>query len=385
VNPGASIARHPWALPPAPLTRRGAVQTMAAIPVSFRRLDSPKGKTYNFKGFRQIGLRHGMRAGMMNILLRSFSAILLELALAAQPAAQSGQAPARKTPTQQPPAKYDDQTYRVSVDLINIFCSAWDKNTNSFVTNLSREDFTILEDNQKQEIRNFSRELNVPLTLAFLIDTSQSVAPKLKFEQEAATSFFHSVLRDQDRALLLEFDSGVTLVQDFTSDPNKMAKQIKSLRAAGGTALYDAIYLACDEKLIREMGRKAIVILSDGEDQSSKASFEQALEMALKAEATIFSISVNRGGFFGVGPTKDGDKIMKQFSEETGGRAYFPFKVEELEDAFRQINQELRSQYNIGYMSSNAARDGTYRKIEVRLQEKGLKLSFRKGYYAPAS
>jgi VWFA-related protein len=227
--------------------------------------------------------------------------------------------------------------------------------------------------------------MNVPLTLAFLIDTSQSVAPKLKFEQEAATSFFHTVLRDNDRAMLLEFDSGVTLVQDFTSDPNKMAKQIKSLRAAGGTAMYDAIYLACDEKLIRETGRKAIVILSDGEDQSSKTTLEQALEMALKAEAIIFSISVNRGGFFGVGSTKNGDKIMKQLSDETGGRSFFPFKVEELDDAFKQINQELRSQYNIGYLSSNPKRDGTYRKIDVRIDDKNLKLSYRKGYYAPTS
>jgi VWFA-related protein len=127
------------------------------------------------------------------------------------------------------------------------------------------------------------------------------------------------------------------------------------------------------------------VILSDGEDTSSKGTFEQALEIALKAEATIFSISVNRGGFFGVGSTKDGDRIMKQFSEQTGGRAFFPFKVEELEDAFRQISLELRSQYNIGYLSSNTQRDGGYRKIEIKVAEKNLKLNYRKGYYAPAT
>jgi Ca-activated chloride channel homolog len=325
---------------------------------------------------------------MLKTLLRCAATLILTTAIAAQTSPQSPQVPEPK-PAPAAPAqgrsKYDDQTYRVTVDLVNIFCSVWDKNTNSFVTNLSKDDFSITEDSQKQEIRNFSREMNVPLTLAFLIDTSQSVAPKLKFEQDAATSFFHSVLRDNDRAMLLEFDSGVTLVQDFTSDPNKMAKQIKTLRAAGGTAMYDAIYLACDEKLIRETGRKAIVIVSDGEDRSSKTSLEQALEMALKAEATIFSISVNRGGFFGVGSTKDGDRIMKQFSDETGGRSFFPFKVDELEDAFKQINQELRSQYNIGYLSSNVKRDGTYRKIEVKIRDKNLKLSYRKGYYAPTS
>jgi VWFA-related protein len=177
----------------------------------------------------------------------------------------------------------------------------------------------------------------------------------------------------------------VTLVQDFTNDPNKLAKQIKTLRAAGGTALYDAVYLSCDEKLIREVGRKAVVILSDGEDMSSKTSFQQALEMALKAEATIFAISVSRGGFFGVGPNKSGDRILQQLADETGGRVFFPFKVEELEEAFQQIGNELRSQYNLGYFSTNAARDGGYRKIDVKLSgEKGLKTRYRKGYYAPA-
>lgn len=318
-------------------------------------------------------------------MLQHSPAMLLGLALATMPAARPNQGAASKAgaSAQQPPTRISDQTYRVSVDLVNIFCSVWDKNTNSFVTNLTREDFTVLEDNQKQEIRNFNRETNLPLTLSLLVDTSQSVAPKLKFEQEAAISFFQNVLKDKDRAMLVAFDSGVTLVQDFTNDPNKMSKQIKNLRAAGGTALYDAVYLACDEKLIRETGRKAVVILSDGEDQSSKLTFDQSLEMALKAEATIFSISVNRGGFFGVGDTKNGDRILRQLADETGGRAFFPFKVEDLDDSFRQINQELRSQYNIGYLSSNTKRDGTYRKVEIKIGEKGLKLSYRKGYYAP--
>jgi Ca-activated chloride channel homolog len=299
-----------------------------------------------------------------------------------------GQEPSRKkSPSdQQLPARISDQTYRVSVDLVNVLCSVFDKNTNSFVTNLTRGDFNVLEDEQKQEIKNFSRETDLPLTLAMLVDTSQSVAPKLKFEQEAAIDFFQTVLREKDRAMLVEFDSGVRLLQDFTNDPNKMAKEIRKLRAAGGTSLYDAIYNTCDEKLIRETGRKAIIILSDGEDESSKASLHQALEMALRAEATIFSISVSKGGFFGVSSgEKEGDTVLREISQETGGRIFFPFKIEELDDAFRQINQELRSQYNIGYLSTNATRDGSYRKIEIKVQEKGLKLNYRKGYYAPTS
>jgi Ca-activated chloride channel family protein len=292
--------------------------------------------------------------------------------------------PARPSASQLPP-NVSDQTYRVSVDLINIFCSVWDKKTNNFITNLTREDFSVYEDQKKQEIINFVRETDLPLTIALLIDTSQSVAPKLKFEQEAAINFFHSVLRDKDHAMVVEFDSGVTMVQDFTNDPNLLAKQIRTLRAAGGTALYDAITLTCDEKLIRETGRKAIVILSDGEDLSSRASFEEALEMAQRAEAIIYSISVNRGGFFGVEGSKEGDRVLKKFAEESGGRTFTPFKVEELEDSFRQINQELRSQYNIGYLSSNPARDGSYRRIDIRVTEKDTKVSFRKGYYAPGT
>ncbi len=320
-------------------------------------------------------------------IVRYSLAMVLGLAIAAQPIARPEQNPAAKPAAAGPQqsSRISDQTYRVSVDLVNVFCSVWDKSTNSFLTNLTRDDFTVYEDNQKQDIKNFNRETNLPLTLALLVDTSQSVAPKLKFEQDAATAFFQSVLRDRDRAMLVEFDSGVTLIQDFTNDPNKMAKQIRTLRAAGGTALYDAIYLSCDEKLIREIGRKAMVILSDGEDQSSKMTFDQALEMALKAEATIFSISINRGGFFGVGDTKNGDRVLKQMADETGGRAFFPFKVEELDDAFRQINQELRSQYNIGYLSTNTKRDGTYRKVDIKIGERGLKLSYRRGYYAPTS
>jgi Ca-activated chloride channel homolog len=281
------------------------------------------------------------------------------------------------------PPKISDQTYRVSVDLVNVLCSVFDRNTNAFVTTLTRDDFSVYEDNQKQEIKNFARETNMPLTLAMLIDTSQSVAPKLKFEQEAAISFFQSTMREKDRSMLVEFDTGVTLLQDFTSDPNRLAKEIRKLRAAGGTALFDAIYMSCDEKLIRETGRKAIIILSDGADESSKTGIHQATEMALRAETTIFAISVSKGGFFGVEGSREGDNILKDLAHETGGRVFFPFKVEELEDAFRQINQELRSQYSIGYISTNSARNGSYRKIEMRASDRSLKLNYRKGYYSP--
>jgi Ca-activated chloride channel family protein len=321
--------------------------------------------------------------------MRPFAALLGGLILLLVVTGQQslpGQDPSRKSATadQQLPPRVSGQTYRVSVDLVNILCSVFDRNTKSFLTTLTRDDFAIFEDGRKQEIRNFARETNLPLTIALLVDTSQSVAPKLKFEQEAAISFVQSVMREKDRTMLVEFSTGVTLLQDFTGDPNKVANQIRKLRAAGGTALYDAIYMCCDEKLIREMGRKAIVVLSDGEDESSKVTRRQAIEVALRAEATIFAISVSKGGFFGVGGSGEGDAILKDITLETGGRIFFPFKIEELDDAFRQINQELRSQYNIGFLSSNPVRDGSYRKIEIKVPaEGGLRLNYRKGYYAP--
>ena len=292
--------------------------------------------------------------------------------------------PKRSSPSgSQLPERISDQTYRVSVDLVNVLCSVFDKNTNSFVTNLTSDDLSVYEDGMKQEIKNFATETNLPLTIALLIDTSDSVAPKLKFEQDAAISFFQSILREKDRGMLVEFDSGVTLLQDFTADPNKLAREIRKLKAAGGTALYDAIFMTCDEKLIRETGRKAIIILSDGEDESSNTNFQQALEMALRAESTIFAISVSKGGFFGVEDSKAGDTVLKDMARETGGRVFFPFKLSELDDNFRRINQELRSQYSIGYYSTNTRRDGSFRKIEIRASEKNMQLRHRGGYYAP--
>lgn len=310
--------------------------------------------------------------------------VLVMAALVLSPGGRGqGQNQRQTKPDAQLPQGVSDQTFRVSVDLVNILCSVFDKKTNSFITNLTQEDFLVYEDGQKQEISNFSRESDLPLTIAMLIDTSRSVGPKLKFEQEAAISFFQSIMTPKDRAMLVRFDSDVDMLQDFTNDPNKLAYQIRKLKAAGGTALYDAIYRVCDEKLIRETGRKAIIIISDGDDESSEMTLHQATEMAVRAEALIFPISVSKGGFFGVGGEEGSDTTLKDMAVETGGRTFFPFKVDDLENAFHQINQELRSQYSIGYSSTNPARDGSYRKVNLKVSEKGLRINYRRGYYAP--
>ena len=282
------------------------------------------------------------------------------------------------------PRNVSDQTYSVTVDLVNVLCSVFDKKTKAFVTALTQGDFSIFEDGRRQEITNFTRETDLPLTLAILVDTSSSVAPKLKFEQDAAISFFHNVLRENDRAMLVEFNSSINLLQDFTNDPNKLANQVQKLRAGGNSSLFDAIDVVCDQKMIRETGRKAMIVLSDGDDSGSAVNYRRAIEMALRAECAIFSVSVSKGGFFGTGDdTKRGDNTLKNLAKETGGKVFFPFKVEELEDAFREINQELRSQYSIGYFSTNPGRDGSYRKLEVKVGERNMDLNYRKGYYAP--
>ena len=284
------------------------------------------------------------------------------------------------------PQGVSDQPYRVNVDLVNVLASVFDKKTKSFVTYLGQDDFSIFEDGRRQEITNFTRETDLPLTLAILTDTSSSVAPKLKFIQDAAVSFFFNVLKDNDRAMLVEFNSSVNLRQDFTDDPGKLTSQIRKLRTAGNSSLFDAIEVVCDQKMIRETGRKAIIIISDGDDTGSTTNYRRAVEMALRAESTIFSVSINRGGFFGTGDdTRKGDKILKNLAEETGGKVFFPFMVEELEDAFRQINLELRSQYSIGYVSSNTRRDGRFRKLEIKVRERGMEVNHRRGYYAPVN
>jgi Ca-activated chloride channel family protein len=274
----------------------------------------------------------------------------------------------------------------VNIDLVNVLCSVFDKGTNSFITNLTQNDFTLYEDGKKQEITHFVREKDLPLTIALLIDTSSSTKPKLKFEQEAAISFVQSVLRKEDQAMLLQFDSGLTLLQDFTNDPNRLSKQIRNLQAAGGTSLYDAIYRTCDEKMFRAKGRKVMVILSDGEDEESETTIIQATEMALKSETMVYAISLSQGGFFGVeGGRKDaekGDEILTNLAQDTGGKIFFPFMISDLDDYFRQITQELRSQYSIGYTSNNALKNGKFRKLEIKVPG-GFKLNYRKGYYAP--
>jgi VWFA-related protein len=271
---------------------------------------------------------------------------------------------------------------KVEVEAVNVFVTVTDRD-GRFITDLQKERFRIYEDGTLQEISNFSQETNLPLRIGLLIDTSSSVRLKLDFEKEAATRFIRSVMRKNDRALLVEFDEGVTLVHDFTGQPTSIIQSIKQLRAGGGTALWDAIFVVAREKMTERDARKTLIVVSDGRDLNSSRSLDDTIEMAQASEVTVFSIGTSK---FGASQDKKGENKLKELSKETGGTAFFPYSPELLEESFDLINKELRSQYSLTYTPKNEARDGKFRKIEVKLADrKGMSLRYKRGYWAPSN
>jgi Ca-activated chloride channel family protein len=304
-----------------------------------------------------------------------FSGIFLSLAWAKQPGQNS------LSPKSERNSKGVENLV-INVDLVNVLFTVTDRRGH-LVTDLEKSEFQLYEDSQIQVITNFSRESNLPLAIALLVDTSTSVRDRFKFEQEAAIDFLSKALRPQkDRALLISFDTGIDLVQDFTDDPQILGEAIRQIRPGGGTKMLDAICLACEEKLKTETGRKVLIVISDGEDNLSIHTLSATMELAQKADVTIFAISTNSTGFFGIKAPK-ADKTLKRLAEETGGRAFFPFKAEDLSQSFQDIGTELRSQYSLGYRSSNPGRDGSFRTIRLDASRKSLKIKSRRGYYAP--
>src|SRR5262249_53820993 len=281
-----------------------------------------------------------------------------------QQAPQQSQTPPPTAPA--PAARpQDEQTISVEVNLVNILFTVADKK-GKFVTNLRKDDFKVYEDEKTQTITNFSSESNLPLTISLLVDTSGSIRDKLKFEEEAAIEFFYSTLqRGKDKALVISFDSGVDLLQDFTDDPEKLADKIRKIRAGGGTSLYDAIYLAVNQKLAGQNGRRIVILITDGDDNSSRVSLTETLEAAQRNEVTVYAISTNSTAFFGSKEQERSYKNLKKLAEETGGKAFFPLKIQDLASSFLDIHDELRSQYQIGYRPLNAKQDGTFRRIRV--------------------
>jgi Ca-activated chloride channel homolog len=286
-----------------------------------------------------------------------------------------------------PAAKVEpaDTTTRIILDVtrVNMLFTVTDKK-GRFITDLTKEDFSVVEGKKPQVIQEFTAESDLPLRLGILIDTSNSIRDRFKFEQEAAIRFINSVIKPrQDRALVVSFDTSAELVADLIDDVEKLEKSVRGLRPGGGTALYDAIYFACRDKLSQDQPRhkfrRAIVIVSDGDDNQSRVTRDQALEMAQKADVVVYAISTNISRI-----ESDGDKVLRYLTSETGGRAFFPFKVEDLDQSFENIANELRHQYNIFYRPEPLKADGLYHTVDLRVKSrKDLVVRARKGYYAP--
>jgi VWFA-related protein len=282
-----------------------------------------------------------------------------------------------------PPAQNDIPRIQVEVTRVPMLFTVTDKK-GRFITDLVKEDFEVFESKRRQEVAEFSAESDLPLRIALLIDTSNSIRDRFRFEQEAAGEFVKSVIKTkQDKAMVVSFDTQPELKADLTDDTNAIDRAIRDLRPGGGTTLYDAIYFACQDRLQRDQPsskyRRAIVILSDGDDNNSRYTRDQALEMAQKADAVIFAISTNLSRI-----ESDGDKVLKYLTAETGGRPFFPFKVEDLEVSFENLASELRHQYNLSYRPEPLITDGLFHPIDLRVRNrKDLVVHARRGYYAP--
>jgi Ca-activated chloride channel homolog len=274
-------------------------------------------------------------------------------------------------------------TIKKRVDEVNVLFIATDRH-GKFVRNLNQSDFSIFDDHKPVEsILNFRRETDLPIELGLLMDVSGSVQGRFGFEKDAATGFLQHIIRPgYDRAFVVGFNKESRVTQDFTDQMPLLAAGVQRLNNGGGTALYDAIYKACKDKLLHDQFdhpvRKAIVILSDGEDNQSETTRAQAIEMAQRAEVLIYAISTDDSGLI-----LRGDKVLDDLASATGGRAFFPYKMKDITRSFAAIEDELRSQYDVAYKPSGFDADGRYHSIEITALKKDLQVRARRGYYAP--
>jgi VWFA-related protein len=303
------------------------------------------------------------------------------------------------------PADQDQslETLKVRVNVVQLFFNVKDKK-GALIPNQTKDDFEVFEDGKPQTIKYFTAESNLPLTLGILIDSSGSQMRVLEMEKEVGGAFLSQILRDKDEAFVIGFDVNVDLLQDFTNDVRRLKAALNKakINTGGGggplpglgggpiptsnprgTLLYDAVYLASHDELAHEVGRKAMILLTDGEDQGSQLRIKDAIEAAQKADSICYVLLIADRGFYG-GFGYSGDSEMKKLANETGGRVIeVGNKIDKLKEGFDQIAKELRSQYNLGYTPTNATQDGTFRKIEIRSKQ-GYKIQTRSGYYAVA-
>ncbi|HKM67695.1 MAG TPA: VWA domain-containing protein [Candidatus Acidoferrum sp.] len=340
----------------------------------------------------------------MRIRLLGFPLVVTLLGSALSSAQQpNASVPSPPPPASQEPIQKSQTVIPVQVNLVDVLFTVLDRR-NKLVPALEKQDFKVTDDNSVQEIRYFSKQSDLPLRIGMLLDTSNSIRDRIKFEQDAANNFLFSVLRHgKDEAFVMTFDDEPQVVQGFTSETSLLRDQILRTRAGGGTAVYDAIYDACERELshpprpagdLPDVVRRVMILISDGEDNLSSHTRAEAIEMAQRTSVVIYTISTSTQWITLDDPSKertgnrkyhltDGDKILQALAEETGGRAFYPYHVDDLDQSFQDIGDELRNQYSIAYNPSNHAFDGRYHKIKIEVPEhKGYQVRARRGYFA---
>jgi VWFA-related protein len=313
--------------------------------------------------------------------------------------------PAQHSDSQPSDTQTPDETIKVKVNVVGVFFNVKDKH-GALIPNQTKDDFEVFEDGKPQTIKYFAAESNLPLTLGILIDSSGSQLRVLDMEKEVGGAFLRQVLTDKDEAYVIDFNIDAELVQDYTRDVHRLQAALNKVKinsgvtnpimgsggpvptAPGsqrGTVLYDAVYLSAHDMLAKEVGRKAMILLTDGEDEGSQLKIKDAIEAAQRADAIIYVLlCADRGGYYSMGMSYSGEGEMRKLTEATGGRVInVGNKFDKLREAFDQIGAELRSQYNLGYTSTNPLFDGGYRKLEIK-NKQGYKIQARAGYYATA-
>ena len=341
-------------------------------------------------------------------MLKSFSfrRLLPGLALVALAPFTWSQQSSQPAQSQQPADQNPTETLKVNVNVVQLFFNVKDKH-GALIPNLTKDDFSISEDGKPQAIKYFTAESNLPLTIGMMIDASGSQRNVIDMEKEVGGAFLKQVLTDKDEAFVISFDITVDLLQDFTRDTHRLQAALNKAKVnvdytsggipgmgggpvptqnSPGTLLYDAVYLSAHDMLAKEVGRKAMILLTDGQDEGSRLKLRDAIEAAQKADAIVYVLlCADRGGYFSSGMSYTGEGDMHKLTEQTGGRVInVGNKFDKLREAFDQIAAELRSQYNVGYVPTNLQLDGTYRKLEIK-NKQNYKIQARAGYYAAHS
>lgn len=359
----------------------------------------------------KIHVHPGLLAGVLALILASSipSAGQTSPAAASNAPTSNSDTPGEHQVDREPAQEESTETLKVNVEVVQLFFNVKDKH-GALIPNLTKDNFDVAEDSKPQTIKYFKAETDLPLTLGILIDTSGSQQRVLGMEQETGASFLESVLRPKDEAFVISFDIDINLLQDFTNSVSKLRRALNDTKintggvscsggplgpqgpvpcsstGPRGTALYDAVYLASHDELSHEVGRKAMILLTDGEDEGSRLKIKDAIEAAQKADVICYVLLIADRGFYGFGGMGySGDSEMKKLTLETGGRVIeVGNKIDKLRKAFDDIAAELRSQYNIGYTPTNNVRDGSFRKVEIKSKQSDYKIQARSGYYAVA-